>query len=357
MTSQFDTWLADDGPVALIINEPLEPATGKHAVVFPPTFAAPEGSDQPPDYVIDEKTGTCLMDTAGSQANRLEPTFKRADLAELTPKFTVKAGTRTVDLLDAGHRAADAIVRFSTEWSRLREAFLAYREQGNAKPLAQIAPTSLVFGVWDSRDTGAKVPRLVESTIRAYGVSKLERSAQYFSSVIGSRGVLQDGDDELKAIDDIPQKTRSEVGLSDSPAGRGPGGIIATEGIRREAVLNLVALRAIGAASDLDATKKLQRYILGLALVAFAAPAQLYLRQGCLLVGDAEHPAATQIVWRTGRRESCQLDEQMVIAFAKAAAKEFVVGKSITATFDPKLVQDKKARTDEKKRTKAAAKG
>ena len=39
MTTQFDAWLAGDGPVALTIMEPLEPATGDQGVFFPPTFA------------------------------------------------------------------------------------------------------------------------------------------------------------------------------------------------------------------------------------------------------------------------------------------------------------------------------
>ena len=37
-------------------------------------------------------------------------------------------------------------------------------QKGDPTPLAKIAPTSLVFGVWDSRDTQAKLPRLVAST-------------------------------------------------------------------------------------------------------------------------------------------------------------------------------------------------
>src|SRR5438270_957067 len=304
MTTQFDSWLASDGPVALTIVESLEPATGDHGVFFPPTFAPPS-RDEKPSYVIDSN-GICLVDSVGSQANRLEPIFKRSDLAELVPAFTVKAGARKLDLLDAGHRAADAIVRFSDQWEKLRNAFLEYRDQGYAQKLAKIAPTSLVFGVWDSRDTGAKIPRLVESTIRAYGVQRLTRSAQYFSVLekeeVSEMGLAELGD------------ALSEHGLVDSTATGAPGGVIAKDGICREALLNLGALRALGA-SDTEASRKLQRYILGLALVAFVAPTQLYLRQVCVLVAAAGKPALKKMVLRNGERQDLTLTEEQAIAY------------------------------------------
>jgi CRISPR-associated protein Csb1 len=73
----FDMWLAPDGPVAVTMREPLEPVLGKGAVIFPPTFAPPAKGD-PPNYVIDETSQgkTAIIDTVGSQANRLEPLFK-----------------------------------------------------------------------------------------------------------------------------------------------------------------------------------------------------------------------------------------------------------------------------------------
>ena len=44
--------------------------------------------------------------------------------------------------------------------------------------MAKIAPTSLLFGVWDSRSTQVKVARVFRSVIRAHNVRKLSRSAQ-----------------------------------------------------------------------------------------------------------------------------------------------------------------------------------
>ncbi len=348
MSSQFDVWLGSDGPVALSMIEPLEPALGEKTVFFPPTFAAPEGSDDKPDYVIvDTSAGrVCLVDTVGSQANRLEPMFKRTNLAGLVPRVTVKINdSRSVDLLDAGHRAADAVVRFSDLGKTLEQAFLAYRDSGNAEKLAKIAPTSLIFGAWDSRSeaTGAKIPRVVESVVRAYEVQRLERGAQYFAA-------LEKEDLETMDLDSLGQKALSQEGLSDSPAGRGPGGILANR-IQREALLNLIALRALGAGTE-EASQKLRRYVLGLALVAFFAPAELYLRQGCLLIASASKPAIRQVVWRDGRREPLHVDFEAALTFARESAKAFGVGPDIQATFDPKLV---KAKVESKSKKKAKA--
>ena len=353
MSSQFDVWLSNDGPVALSILEPLEPALGERSVFFPPTFAAPEGSDEKPDYVIDESSAgrVCLVDTVGSQANRLEPMFKRKDLAGLVPRVTIKiSDSRSVDLLDAGHRAADAVVRFSDLGKTLEQAFLDYREKGSAEKLAGIAPTSLVFGAWDSRAeaTGAKVPHLVESVVRAYEVERLTRGAQYFAALEKEELAQTD-------LDSLGQKALSAEGLSDSPAGRGPGGVIANR-IQREALLNLVALRALGVDGDAgEETKKLQRYILGLALIAFLAPAELYLRQGCLLVGSSPKPASKQIVWRNGRREPLLITENEALVFASESAKAFGVGTDLQAVFDPRLVKAKAEAKSKKNKREAKA--
>lgn len=183
--------LAETGPAALVCRQWLMPAEGRDAVIFPPTFAAAEGGKA--GYNIDSVgassepkalSNVAIIDTVGSQANRMEPRFKKAngadtDYSRLVPQIEIKAGNKVVNLLDAGHRAADAIVRYSTLGPKLKEAFEAYQESGDATELARVAPTSLVFGVWDSRDTQAKLPRLVTSTIRAYNVVELERSAQY----------------------------------------------------------------------------------------------------------------------------------------------------------------------------------
>ena len=349
---RFDAWLAPDGPVAVAMREPLEPVLGEGAVIFPPTFAPPTKGD-PPYYVIDEtsKGKMAIVDTVGSQANRMEPLFKAERYSKLVPQAVVKVGTREVNLLDAGHRAADALVRFSSQKSVLSVAFRAISERGDFAPLARLAPTSLVFGVWDSRDTGVKVPRLVGSMVRAYGVEELKRSAQYFSA-------FEKGETEMLGQ---TQEFLSEQGLSDAPAGRSPGGVIARGGIRRESVLNLVALRAL-ASDTLESTKTLQRYILGLALVALTAPLELFLREGCLLVPSASEAATREVVSRSGERAPFAVSADSALEFAKSAAAAFEVGPAwIEAAFDAGLVKkaaDKKsadAKAKKEKREKAGS--
>lgn len=340
---QFDPWLEASGPVAVVIREYLEPVMGNDAVFFPPTFAPPEGSKEAPGYLIDDTSlgKVALVDTVGAQANRMEPIFKWEPYSQLVPKATIQIGERQIDLLDAGHRAADAVVRFSDKWVVLRQAFLAIRDKRDASLLAKLAPTSLVFGVWDSRDTQVKLPRLVGSTIRAYKVEKLTRSAQFFAAT------------EKQEIQDLAaQDFLSAVGLDDAPAGRTDGGVIAQGGIRREAVLNLVALRAL-TGSDPGASRKLQRYILGLALVALLARSEKFLRQGCLLVPADGTPTEAKVVDRAGVRNPLEVTEESALPFARAAAIDFGVGEPWTATFDKDAVKKASEKKKEEKPRKA----
>lgn len=172
--NKFDAYLDDGrGPAALVLREYLVPVEGPDGVLFPPTFAASDTFRG--GYNIDgdpNGRNVCLIDSVGSQANRIEPIFGRSPYDELVPQVTIKAGEKIVNLLEAGHRAGDAIVRCSPLQEELQAAFKALLA-GDAVLLANVAPTSLVFGVWDSRDTQAKAPRLVASTIRAYDVRPL----------------------------------------------------------------------------------------------------------------------------------------------------------------------------------------
>lgn len=335
-----DKMLASDGPAALVCRQWLMPAEGHDAVIFPPTFAAPEGGGKA-GYNIDEiRDGNdpdkvirvAIIDTVGSQANRMEPLFKRengadSDYSQLVPQIEIKAGNKTVNLLDAGHRAADAIVRYSSLGSELREAFDIYQASGDATRLAKIAPTSIVFGAWDSRDTQAKLPRLVASTIRAYDVAELKRSAQYNPPIDYIGLGLIDGADDKKVLD-----AASELGFRHAPAAGTHGGVIVHGGIRREAILSLVGLRAVGPKGpDGDA---LRRYILGLALVAMTHDREHNLRQGCLLVNDPEKKTAWELVAHDGSRTPFEPDGKAALAFARDAAKAFGVGESRTVEFD-----------------------
>jgi len=331
--TKYDPWLTgNSGPAALVLREHLMPVEGHDGVVFPPTFAAGDGF--PGGYNIDqfgnEKDGKniCLIDSVGSQANRIEPIFAEAGYAELIPQIVVKAGEKSISILDAGHRAGDALMRCSALHEDLQIAFKAIL-QGNAVPMAKIAPTSLIFGTWDSRNTQAKVPRLVASTIRAYDVLVLTRSAQFVPATEYVK------DDLL--VEPTDKKTKdayAERGFIHIPASASHGGVIAEGGIRRDATLSLAALHLLKAGDNANQTLALRRYILGLSLVALTANTSAYLRQGCNLVLDPDKPVEFVEVYRDGRRPTTKLTHDDVLTYAKTAAKDFRIGEDRTVDFD-----------------------
>jgi CRISPR-associated protein Csb1 len=333
--SKFDAWLTDTGPAALVLREHLMAVEGHDGVLFPATFAASEDKTFTGGYNIDEfpdGKNVCLIDSVGSQANRIEPLFEKKEYLGLVPQVVVKAGEKSVNLLEAGHRGGDAIVRCSGLQQELRDAFKAV-QRGNCDPLARIAPTSIVFGAWDSRDTQAKLPRLIASTIRAYDVRKLTRSAQYVPATEYVNGGLLDEPADKKTKDAYAAR-----GFVHVPATGSHGGVIATGGIQRDAVLHLAAMRLL-AAEDEARTTILRRYILGLAVTAFTYSPCGYLRQGCNLVLDPNKKADFFEVYGDGRRKDAKVRHDDALAYAKAAAEAFGVIPSREVMFDKELAK------------------
>lgn len=335
LLTKYDAWLMDGGPAALVIREQLEPVDG--TVIYPPTFAPPSKNEKG-QYNIDrfgsrfeatarwngrEERGeygvrfedtradanVCLINTVGAEANRAEVIFRPdkcgGKYASLVPQVIIEAGTERVNLLDAGHRAGDAIIRFTPYGEILWDAFQALLRGGNAEPLAKAAPTSIVFGVWDSRGTQVKLPRVFRSVIRAFNVRELTRNAQFSPAVkYTANGLVKEELDQGEG----EKNPLSREGFKDNPAGRSVGGVIVDGEIRREMSINLAAIRRLrvpkqsvqSAATrepnaspakqepfeiDLDRTMALRRYILGLSLVAATARTdeRYDLREGCHL--------------------------------------------------------------------------
>ena len=344
--TQFDNYLSPDGPAALVIREHLMPVEGADGVFFPSTFADI-------GYNVDyedarNKTGRniALIDSAGSQANRIEPMFAEGAYAKLVPQVRIKAGEKTVNLLDVGHRAGDAIARCSALQGELQQAFKEVLK-GNALPLAKVAPTSLVFGVWDSRDTQAKLPRLIASTVRAFNVRKLTRSATYFAPMdYVSEGVLAASDAEK--AEGSSKNPLSSTGFVNALATGTHGGVVSDGGIRRDATLALSALKLLKADND-EETCKLQRYILGLALVAFTKLPLGFYRQGTILVLDPDKPREFSEVALNGARTPATVSHESALAFAQAAANAFGVGESREVAFNKDTAKKNIAEAKKKK--------
>lgn len=339
--------LADDpdGAVALHLRQALLPVEGRGSVIFPPTYADV-------GYNIDELsdgTKVAAIDSVGAQANRMEPVFLRARVGEpdnprgrLVPQIEIKYGNeKTVSILEAGHRLGDAIMRSTELRGEARAAFEAFLDRNDVEPLAKLAPTSLVFGVWDSRDTLAKLPRVVQSTIRAEDVDELKRSAQY-NPALDYAELEVFSDAEKEKAQDNPKSPLAQRGFVHVPAVGTHGGVIARGAIRRDVTVNLIALRRLDGGNG----RALRRYILGLALVAATAPMDGFLRVGCLLTLDPDEPGVWHRVSRNGDRASVTLEENLAFRYAQNAAAAFGVGADRSVAFDKSLaVADTKVKT------------
>lgn len=374
----FDDLLDRNGPVVLVGKQSLKAGSfdGENTeIVFPPSYANPsEKKDDPPVYNIDPPydskdpqthNNVCVLDSIPSQANRMEPLFGEPPHDALIPQYRIKFNDELpiVNITQVGHRIADAAFRGTTLREDIVTAFKEY-SKGNAIKLAEIGPTSLVFGVWDSRGTGVKVPRLINSIIRAFKVRPLKRSAQYTPPIkYETEGQLPAG------LDGKP----ADHGLADVPSTHKIGGIQVFGEIRRDFSLNLELLRDLHAPLRKDEKEKiqkdyesehvnqsdddrkkgieeaiknkqreadltLQRYILGLALLAFTATQKTHLRQGCQLLPDGD------VKWKSfsaNGTDASWAPGMMIGEFARAAAKQFKVAQPIDGTlaFDKSLLK------------------
>ncbi len=335
-TNILDTWANDPAaPVALYLKQKLTSVEciekDDPCIIYPPTYA---DIGYNIDILSDGKK-VALVDSVGSQANRMEPFFKSASEKRedwLVPQIQIALGKDAGDikaprlsLLDLAHRGADAVVQSSGDLAKLiKKAFSKLREKGDASYLCAIAPTSLLFGVWDSRGSSEKRPRLVRSLIRAWDVEVLHAAAQ-FNSVWKELDELQ-----RKALQDEAKKQKKKLsakGFADSPAVFYPksdrrvlGGVLVKGGIERSVTINLVALRGLRAGSP-EESKALRKYLLSLALIATTAEMDLFLREGCHL--RYENDDQWHSVTRRGQPEKITLDASVVNAAAKEGATHF----------------------------------
>lgn len=339
----LDTWANDPkGPVALHFKQKLLPVEGEGGVIFPPTYADI-------GYNIDtlsDGTKVATIDSVGSQANRMEPIFKSAGrnekgeelnpLAKLVAQIEVEYDKgKTISILEVGHRLGDALIRSSDLKDEAQKAFKSFLSNSDASNLAKLSPTSLVFGVWDSRDTQAKLPRIVQSVIRAWDVDVLKRSAQYNPPVDYSSLEVFSDEDKAKQEGD-PKSPLAKRGFVHVPAGEALGGIVCRRAIERHITVNLIALRRL---ESTEKAKELRQYLLGLSLVAATAPLDGFLRQGCLLVPDPSDGMGWCAVQREGIRKPISLTADLATGYALRTAKAYGVGESRTVKFKKELAK------------------
>lgn len=328
--SEINSW-ADDpkGPVALHMTQTLLPVEGEGGVIFPPTYA--DLKNYGVEQLSDGRT-IVTIDSVGSQANRIEPIFLRAEpdqpaneLSELVPQIDIRYGDgKTVSILEVGHRLGDALIRSSSLKEEANRAFTRFLDTGDASEIARLAPTSIIFGAWDSRDTQAKLPRILQSVIRAWDVDVVKRSAQYNPPIDYSALEVFDEEQKEKQEGD-PKSPLAKRGFVHVPAGETLGGVVARGPIERHITVNLIALRRLR--GDAENSQALRRYILGLVLVSATEPLDGFLRQGCLLSQHPDKPATWESVGRDGTRTPVELDQPRAVEYAKNAKQAFPVAE------------------------------
>ncbi len=302
-------------PAAIRVIELLEPAGGKDIPVFPASYAG-VNDQSPPVYdlagieydegedtvrVKNGKTGKipriksaklCAIDSPQSQANRMEPAFLEADdLRELVPRATATIPKREngmESVLSLPHRVADFRVRLSNHAAAVKNAIAAFAK-GDALPLIQAFPTSLLFGFWDSRgdeDVGVKHARILLSRIDAHDVVPCRRHSQYTGpySEDEFREVVLDNSDKHEKL--------SKHGFTGAPSD-GLGGVLVNGKIERISVLSLSDIARINCLDEPKETEKFEntnaarRYLFALAALAEGherSKGSHRLRSGCELV-------------------------------------------------------------------------
>jgi CRISPR-associated protein Csb1 len=368
----LNKWATEEtGPVAIHMKQkllPIEAVNGEVGVIFPPTYADI-------GYNIDtlsDGTQVATIDSVGSQANRLEMIFKTASQNRdewLVPQIEIVLRSESCgeceecksaegegkkrksndcktpqkvkrSIIDLAHRAADAVVQSSPGLNKLiKDAFKSLQE-GDAGPLCALAPTSLVFGVWDSRGgSGEKRPRLVRSIIRAWDVEPLHAAAQ-FNSVW--KALNEEQKEELRKEATAKKVELSEKGFADAPAvfrktkiqiqkyrdgapnpeARVLGGILARGRIERQVTVNLVALHGLRG-NNSDETSAIRKYLLGLSLMAATTDIELFLREGCHLRYTDEDNWYEVLRRGEPKMVEFRLDSGFLREYAMKAAKPF----------------------------------
>ena len=227
------------------------------------------------------------------------------------------------------HRIADASIRATDLADNIKNWMLEI-SAGNPVPLATIAPTSLIYGMWDSRSTQVKLPRAIRSEIRAYDVSVFTRSAQF----TGAFSKEQLGIDD-KTWNKKGEQGAAGVGFAPTPSVDAHGGILVHGEIIHTASVLLNVLRKY---RTTDGNDVLPNYLLGLALGVLLFGGRDYnLRSGWCLVPAA--PAEWRAVDKNGERKSIEVDENAVDHELRDVARAWATNTGVRLGGEPKIHQ------------------
>lgn len=338
MSKFFDDCLNDSGPFVIRIKTPLVSVGDTSSPIFPPTYPKqdksatyPKPDKSGPMYNISKwKDGSlcCDLDSIGSQANRMEGLFKK-EYSSFVPQVICKINDISINLLDLGHRIADGFIQCTDLASKATDIIKQY-QSGNTMPLAIFAPTSILFGFWDSRGTGVRCERVIQSTIRAYDIKEGQRSAQFLPM-----GDITDEETEVvfNAMGFTKKKLcegkniGQQMGLIDVPSAGKLGGIFVHGDIFRESIVHVHAIRKLLSLKNDDSD--LRQYILALAVLAATANTAGHLRQGCDLMPNLDESQISELCFQDGRREPIVLSGDdcinVVKTFNVCADEQFTI--------------------------------
>lgn len=328
----------------------LEPLGGRGDKLFPPTYVPEGGADT--KYAtevrrIDGENRDCvLLDSVASQANRQELALLsgyrqgRLSLPVISVDFRAVDGLEDlgrISDLEASHRVFDAILRDSQDGELLfrhGEVGRAITEATprNAAAMFQYAPTTLLFGGWDSTGPkggrGSKYERAITSEIVAIGIQPGKKTASRIDplGIEKEAATIYEAEDgewtatEGKAVKDEKGKPKrwgrgentgrpSQVNHGNiAPSIDTKAGGVTADNVVATTVLSFIALRKLGFSINVSANDKEEiarataartaLAALGLAAAVLAIEEGFDLRSRCVLVPS--EPARFELLWRDG---------------------------------------------------------
>jgi CRISPR-associated protein Csb1 len=335
-----------DAAIRIITH--LGPAGGNGDKLFPPTYKHPDKDAS--TYAVESRridgreVKAVLLDSAASQANRMEEALLRAferkecDIPILSVTIPRPGLTPTrVTILDAPHRVSDAIFRDSNlDGKRFRDSTngkqLVAARMDNATALFKFCPTALIFGFWDSQSEsgvhGAKVARALVSEIIGLDVVFGRRTSSRVDplAISASAAKVYKSDEDMWRLDEkeaIKEKSKPVLYGKASKAGKPsainhgnvtpsvskedePGGVTISEAVQTT-VLSLPQLRRLrfpdpetGQSSpERDAAGRTVLAALALYASALQREDGYFLRSRCHLVPQA--PARYELVGATSQ--------------------------------------------------------
>lgn len=315
----------------------LAPAGGESGLVSPAKYVKGKGNTAEPTYSYlrvsenGEAVFAVVIDSKASQANRREaalslattdPSHPAHKVAARIPHVVLHLGEETLTDLDLPHRWVDGHIRAGSHEGKPVTQAPAYRAArdatpGNARAILDLAPTSLVDGVWDATrrshqvrlrsamtssiigvladqsETALEAPRRGGARVDPIAASIKVDAAAITKVAEQQRDELSEGNYK-KILKDAAAKAKSgknvgaPLGLGSIPPSLDGLGGVACRRIIRRTVLSFASLRQLRFGGSPEQDTAIRAALAAVALLSMAlADEDLYIRADCDLVETA----------------------------------------------------------------------